>query len=102
MIENGWVLNVDRDYAEYCGTESWVDKKEPGDSEFGDFIYTKSLATELAQKITGQIDTDAAVMELIDMLRNTDQYKRMINKEEYKLVSEQYQKEFDEFMEGQA
>lgn len=102
MLENGWVLNVDRDYDNYVGAESWVDRKEPGDSELGDFIYTKSLATELAHQITGETDTDAAIMELIEMLRNTAQYKRQINKEEYKLVSEQYQKEFDEYMEGQA
>ena len=100
MLENGWVLNVDRDYAAYCGEESWVDKKEPGDSEFGDFVYTKSLATELAKQITGETDTEAAFMDLIDMLRNTDQYKRQIDKDEYQLVSEQYAKEFDEFMEG--
>lgn len=99
MLENGWVLNVDRDYARYCGAESWIDKKDIGDSEISDFIYEKDLGFEVAQEMTSSYECIEVVAELLEMIRNGDlRMKRELEKAEYK-VAERHSEEFDKYME---
>ena len=100
MLENGWVLNVDRDYANYVG-ESWTDHIDIGDDRISDFIYEKELGKELAEKLTSETEPERMIEELIEMLRHTH-YIREIQRNEYELVSEHHYDKFAEYLEGQS
>ena len=101
MIENGWVLTVDRDYAKYCGEEAAIAKADVGDGMITDFIYEKNLSMELGRKITGLHDPEDIVAELIEMLRD-EAHKKEVEKAEYELVYDEYSDEFDKYVEELA
>lgn len=96
MLENGWVLTVDRDYAAYCGAESWIDKKDIGDGDISDFVWEKNLSMDVAQVLTGAYEPDEVVGELLELLRKTN-YRPALERAEYKVAEEHY-KQFDEYM----
>ena len=100
MLENGWVQNVDRDYAEYVGREPTINDMDIGDYRISDFIYERDLILELGRKLTGAYDTNEVIQQLVEWLRNTSQYKAMVEKAEYRLVEDEHSGEFDSYMEG--
>lgn len=99
-LEHAWVRTVDKDYARHCGAESWIDRKDVGDSEISDFIYEKDLSVEVAQQMTGAFECMEMVAELLEIIRNADmRTKRELEKAEYKIAEEHYQA-FEEYMNG--
>lgn len=94
MIENGWVLDVDRAYAHHVGADSWLEKIEPGDSDIDNFIADKDLYVKLGAYITGEFDLHSIIRELV--------IKVWTDKEAYDFICDNCADTFEQYMQERA